>query len=37
MHHRFVDVLHELPDARLMIDFTHFHDTVADVPSTVAR
>lgn len=27
--HRFVDVIHQLPDGRLMIDYEHFHDTVA--------
>ena len=26
---RFVDILSELPDGRLMIDYEQFHDTVA--------
>ncbi len=28
--HRFVDVISETPDGQMIIDFTHFHDTVAD-------
>lgn len=28
--HRFVDVIHELDDGRLMVDYTKFHDTVGD-------
>jgi len=28
--HRFVDVISQLPDGRLMIDYTKFHDTVPD-------
>lgn len=28
--HRFVDVIHELEDGRVMIDYTHFHDTIPD-------
>ncbi len=27
MGHRFVDVMSELPDGRMMIDLTRFHDT----------
>jgi inward rectifier potassium channel len=29
-HHRFVDVISQLPDGRLMIDYTQFHDTLPD-------
>lgn len=29
-HHRFIDVISQLPDGRLMIDYTRFHDTVPD-------
>ena len=28
--HRFVDVIHQLPDGRLMLDLTQFHETVSD-------
>lgn len=28
--HRFVDVISQLPDGRLMIDYTKFHDTLPD-------
>jgi inward rectifier potassium channel len=28
--HQFIDVLSELDDGRLMIDYTKFHDTVPD-------
>ena len=28
--HRFVDVISQLPDGRLMLDLTHFHDTMPD-------
>lgn len=35
--HRFVDVISQLPDGRLMIDYTKFHDTVPDdTPASVA-
>ena len=30
---RFVDVISQLPDGRLMIDYTRFHETVPDEPS----
>jgi inward rectifier potassium channel len=29
-NHRFVDVVSELEDGRLMIDYTRFHDTTAE-------
>ncbi len=32
--HRFVDVISELEDGRLMIDYTHFHDTIHDDKAT---
>lgn len=28
--HRFEDVIHQLPDGRTLIDYEHFHDTVAE-------
>jgi len=31
--HRFVDIISELPDGRMMVDYTKFHDTVADAVS----
>ena len=31
--HRFVDVISQLDDGRLLIDFTQFHDTVPVEPS----
>ncbi len=34
--HRFVDVIHELDDGRLMIDYTKFHDTVPDQEAIAA-
>ena len=34
--HRFVDVLHELEDGRLMIDYTMFHETVPDEDAIAA-
>lgn len=30
MNHRFVDIIHELEDGRLMIDYTRFHDTIPE-------
>lgn len=34
--HRFVDVLHELDDGRLLVDYTKFHDTVPDEEAIAA-
>ncbi len=34
MGHRYVDVISELPDGRLMIDLEKFHDTVPDEQAT---
>jgi inward rectifier potassium channel len=31
---RFVDVISELEDGRLMVDYTHFHKTVPDAPAS---
>ncbi len=33
LHHRFVDVLSELPDGRTQIDFRKFHETIPDPKS----
>lgn len=32
---RFVDVIHQLPDGRLMVDLTTFHDTISDADTEV--
>jgi len=31
--HRFVDVISQLPDGRMAVDYTRFHDTVAPPPA----
>jgi inward rectifier potassium channel len=31
---RFADIIHELPDGRMMIDYGLFHDTLADASAT---
>jgi inward rectifier potassium channel len=35
-HHRFVDVISQLPDGRMAIDYTHFHETFLDPPKPAA-
>ena len=37
VHHRFVDVISQLPDGRMMIDYEKFHHTVPTDPSPTTR